>query len=156
MLHCLVPANFYVCISMFCLKSRYASDYLNASPNFLVFFCNISLMLALRNYIQIQHSLLCLCLFVTLLTPCPPEYWNPDSSTGWGTDRVQSMQSRNKLLEIPIMKMAKNLYQPAYLDLTTIYLRSNSFFLLILKATSPTWEARPWVWSLLLCNLIEC
>jgi hypothetical protein len=32
-------------------------DDLNVSPNFLVFFCNISLMLALKNYTQIQHSL---------------------------------------------------------------------------------------------------
>jgi hypothetical protein len=57
----------------------------------------------------------------------------------------------NPILEIPIMKIAKNLYQPAYLALTTIYLRSNSFFLLILKATYSALDlhlAR----SLLICN----
>jgi hypothetical protein len=49
----------------------------DVSPNFFVFFC---LMLALRNYIQLQHSLsvsVAVCHFS--LTPCPPEYWNPDS-----------------------------------------------------------------------------
>ena len=35
----------------------------------------------------------------------------------------------NLMLDIPIKKLAKkNLYLPAYLVLTTIYLRSNSFF----------------------------
>ena len=53
----------------------------DVSPNFLVFFCNdyISLMLILRNYTQIQHSVV----FVSvchLQTPCPLEYQNPDSS----------------------------------------------------------------------------
>ncbi|NP_598976.1 vomeronasal 1 receptor 213 [Mus musculus] len=35
-------------------------------------------MLALRNYIQINTPW-CMCLFVTPLTPCLPEYWDPDS-----------------------------------------------------------------------------
>jgi hypothetical protein len=52
----------------------------DVSPNFLVFFCNdyISLMLTLKDYTQIQHSLV----FVSvchLPTPCPPEYQNSDS-----------------------------------------------------------------------------
>ena len=85
MLHCLVPESFYVCISLFCLKSRYASDYLNVSPNFLVFFCNISLMLALRNYIQIQHSLLCSCLFVTHLLLSHLSKGTLISPAGWWT-----------------------------------------------------------------------
>jgi hypothetical protein len=59
------------------------------SPNFLVFSCNISLMLALRNYIQI-NTLLCSHLFVTLPTPCSPEYRDPDSPAGWGANWVQS------------------------------------------------------------------
>jgi hypothetical protein len=57
----------------------------------------------------------------------------------------------NPILEIPIMKIAKNLYQKAYLALTIIYLRSNSFFLLILKAISPTLRGQ--TLSLIIANL---
>jgi hypothetical protein len=49
-------------------------------PNFLVFFCNVyvSLMLALRNYTQIQYTLVFLSVCHSP-TPCPPEYLNPDA-----------------------------------------------------------------------------
>lgn len=42
----------------------------------------------------------------------------------------------NPILEIPIMKIARNLYQPPYLALTTI--SWVTVLLLIFKATSPT------------------
>lgn len=53
----------------------------DASPDFLVFFSDISLMLSLRNYIQIQSYLVFMSV-CHLPTLCLPEYGDPDYSPG--------------------------------------------------------------------------
>jgi hypothetical protein len=66
------PGSLYVCIFCF-VSDNFNVPCLMCHLTSVVFFCNISLMLALRHYIQIQHSL-CVSVSVTSPTPCPPEY----------------------------------------------------------------------------------
>ena len=60
--------TFCVCIPLFYVRFRLPHLYLtNMSPNFLIVFCIKSLMLDLKNYIQIPHDLSCVRLFVNLI-----------------------------------------------------------------------------------------
>jgi hypothetical protein len=76
--HLAASCNHCLCSSVLC---HHASGWpqcvlADALPNFLVFFCNVSLMLTLRNYIQIQHSCVCVCLSLADSLPTwVPELW---------------------------------------------------------------------------------